>query len=183
MQIHFCTATCAKSLGGRDYEEENWERFIGCKASPTTFTLPDSSPLGIGIIYTHSGEKFSGCVLIWIFQPSWEAFGVISHHRLHPTLAQVHFPLHSCWIPASETRCHGLQLALQLLQKSAAGAATKMFLAKRVSQLLLSTEGRSLPAVADGDVFPGSCVNQMKREQLFPLACVGQEMGRNKPEL
>ena len=132
----------------------------------------------------HSGEKFTGCGLIWIFRPSWRAFGVISHHRLHPTSAQVHFPLHNCWSPASETRCHGLQLALQLLQKS--GAATckeEISCKKSVSQLLLSTEGRSLPAVADGDVFPGSCVNQMKREQLFPLACVGQEMGRNKPEL
>ena len=30
----------------------------------------------------------------------------------------------------------------------------------------------SFPSVAAGDVFPGSCVNQMKREQLFLRACV-----------
>ena len=149
---------------------------------PNNFSPPRILHLWGSASYTQSGEKFTGCVLIWIFRPSWEAFGVIIHHRLHPTSAQVHFPRHNCWIPASETRCHGLQLALPLLQKSGA-ARRKRFLAKRVSQLLLSTEGMSLPAVADGDVFPGSCVNQMKREQLFPLACVGQEMGRNKPEL
>ena len=59
------------------------------------------------------------------------------------------------------------------------------FLAKRgfSTSPLLDRGQEALPAVADGDVFPGSCVNQMKREQLFPLACVGQEMGRNKPEL
>ena len=53
LQIHFGTAeaSCAKSLRGRDYEEENWERFIGCKAFPTT-----SSPLGIGIIYIEYTE-------------------------------------------------------------------------------------------------------------------------------
>lgn len=134
---------------------------------PNNFSPPRILHLWGSASYTHSGEKFTGCVLIWIFRPSWEAFGVIIHHRLHPTSAQVHFPLHNCWIPASETRCHGLQLALPLLQKS--GAARRIS-CKKVSQLLLSTEGRSLPAVADGDVFPGSCVNQMKREQLFPLA-------------
>ena len=51
------------------------------------------------------------------------------------------------------------------------------FLAKRgfsTSPLL----DRALPAVADGDVFPGSCVNQMKREQLFPLACGAARNGQ-----
>ena len=142
---------------------------------PNNFSPPRILHLWGSASYTHSGEKFTGCVLIWIFRPSWEAFGVIIHHRLHPTSAQVHFPLHNCWIPASETRCHGLQLALPLLQKS--GAARRIS-CKKVSQLLLSTEGRSLPAVADGDVFPGSCVNQMKREQLFPLACGAARNGQ-----
>ena len=169
MQIHFCTAACAKSLGGRDYEEENWERFIGCKAFPTTFPLLGFFTFGDWHhIHTVERNSLEPCPNLDI-STQLAAFGVISHHRLHPTSAQVHFPLHNCWIPASETRCHGLQLALPLLQKSGA-ARRKRFLAKRVSQLLLSTEGRSLPAVADGDVFPGSCVNQMKREQLFPLA-------------
>ena len=96
----------------------------------------------------------------WLLCPNLDistqlaAFGVISHrHRLHPTSAQVHFPLHNCcWTSASEELvamdsswlCH-------FLEKSGTAVARRnsdfccckkelRFLAKSVSQLLSSRQ-------------------------------------------